>query len=255
MLTPNPAPTDRPVNYARLSKFIQDTIAGAGHLRAGKPNVASFFRRYKAALSGTGFRLERTTFRRLASDDGPESRPYGATLEALALILSAARGEAVTPGILNSLIDRPLIDAILYEVDPNDIPSEEAAIEFQARRILAEFMALPIDVRATIAPKMLDRLGKDWAYLDANPPVQMGKVLRQELYRRGIGIEKYAAEVLDGTVPLEALEAIVQGRTPHKKFSIQQLLKLQANLVSVDGDTITFAEMAYLAPHLDLPAD
>jgi hypothetical protein len=199
--------------------------------------------------------LERTTFRNLASDHGPESRPYGDTLEALALILSQARGEAVTPEFLGSLIDRPLIDAIPYEVDPDDIPSEEVTIEFQARKILAEFMALPIDVRATIAPTMLDRLGKDWAYLDANPPLQMGKTLRRELDRRGIGIEKYAAEVLDGMIPVEAVEAIAQGRTPHKKFSLKQLLKLQANLVSVDGDSVGLGEMAYLAPHLDLPDD
>lgn len=227
----------------------------AGHLRGGRPNVASFHRQYKTALNGTGLRLERTTFRNLASDGGPESRPYGDTLEALALILSAARGESVTPELLGSLIDRPLIDKIPNDVDPDDIPSQEVAIEFRARKILAEFMALPIDTRATIAPTMLERLGKDWAYLDANPPVQMGKVLRQELYRRGIGIEKYAAEVLGGMIPVESLEAIVQGRTPHKKFTMKQILKLQANLVSVDGNTLNFGELAYLAPHLDLPAD
>jgi hypothetical protein len=252
MLNPESTP-DRPINYARFAKFIQDTIESAGFLRGGKPNVTAFHRHYRTALNGTRLKLERTTFRNLASDGGPESRPYGDTLEALSLILSAARGESVTAGFLDSLIDRPLIDAIPFEVDPDDIPSEEVAIEFKARQILADWLRLPIDARATIAPEMLQRLGADWAYLDANPPVQMGKVLRRELERRGIGLEKYATDVLGGMIPLESLEAITQGRIPQKKFSLEQLLKLQANLVSVDGDTVGLDELAYLAPHLDLP--
>ena len=245
---------DRPISYSRFTKFVQDTILAAGFIRGKRPNVAAFHRHYKTALNGTGLELGRTTFRNFASDDGPESRPYGDTLEALSLILSAARGETVTAGFLDSLIDRPLIDALPFEVDPDDIPSEEVAIEFKAKRILADWLRLPIDARATIAPEMLKQLGKDWAYLDANPPVQMGHVLRRELERRGIGIEKYAADVLDSMIPLDALEAIVQGRTPYKKLSMDQLLKLQANLVSVDGDSVGLDELAYLAPHLDLAA-
>jgi hypothetical protein len=76
----------------------------------------------------------------------------------------------------------------------------------------------------------------------------MGKILSRELERRGIGLEKYASEVLGGVIPIEALEAIYQGRIPKEKFNISQLTRLQENLTSVDGDTVGLDELAYLAP-------
>lgn len=248
VLTPVPNST----RYARLVKFIRDTIVDSGCAKSnGRPNLKMFLERYGSQLKTGGGSMSYTTLRTLTAS--PTRRPYGETLTSLAILLSAARGEAVTVAQLNNLIDVPAIDAIPHEVDPDDLPDEEDGEIVIAADLCDRIESLPIDTRKTIAPRLLRLLAEDWAYLDAPPPVQMGQLLQADLARRGIGLERYAADVLNGAIKLADLDAIYHGRKPARDLSIEQILLLQQVIRSIDGDCLTYAELAYLAPNLDLP--
>lgn len=244
-------PVAKPTRYARLVKFARDTIVDAGYAKAnGRPNLKAFLEAFSPQLKAAGGKMSYTTLRTLTS--GPTRRPYGETLTSLAILLSAARGEAVTVAQLNDLIDVPAIDAIPHEVDPDDLPDDEDALAVLATDLLRRLADLPIDTRKTIAPQLLRLLSDDWAYLDAPPPVQLAQLLQADLARRGIGLERYAADVLDGEIKLADLDAIYHGRKPARDFSLEQILILQSKIRSIDGDQLTYAELAYLAPNLDL---
>lgn len=234
--------------YARLVKFIRDTITSAGYTKAsGKPNLKSFLEDFSPRLEAQGGKISYTTLRSLIQS--PKNRPYGETLTSLAILLSIARGEAVTVAQLNDLIDVPAIDAMDAEVDPDDLP--EDAEEIAAEQALQSIKGLSIDARRTIAADLLQLLSRDWAYLVAPPPERLAQLLQADLVRRGIGLERYAAEVLDNEIPLTALRSIYKGQKPSTDLTLVQILVLQEAIKSIDGADLTFEELSYLAPNLD----
>jgi hypothetical protein len=177
---------------------------------------------------------------------GTDSSPYGATLEALAVILSAAKGDRITVAMLDSLIERPSLESFETTLDESELPDSKAFQEELAVELLDALRALSLDARSTIAPKILHILADDWEYLDSPDHLQISRLLSDELNRRGIGIKAYAETVLDGEISIEILEDIRSGRFPRQPLSKSQILTLRENLRSVDGDMLDLSELECL---------
>jgi hypothetical protein len=214
----------------------------------GDPNISAFYERYSPVLKGTDLRLGKTSFSNMARGTG--SSPYGASLEALAAILSAAKGDRITVATLDSLIERPSLESFETELDESELPDEKAIQEELAAELLESLRALSLDVRSTIAPKILHILADDWAYLDSPDHIQISQLLSDELDRRGMGLKAYADGPLGGEIPIEILEDIRSGRFPRQPLNKSQILALRKNLRSVDGDTLDLSELDCLM-HID----
>lgn len=238
--------------YTKWVRFIRGIILDAGFSKSsGEPNIDAFYKAFSGALKKSGLSLSKTNFANLAK--GPSRDPYGKTVEALALILSEAKGERVTVAMLDGLIDRSALEGYDEDVDESELPDESAAAEIKAQNLLDEILELPINARASIAPKLLAQLGRDWEYLDLPDTVRISRLLQREIDRRGIGLEAYAKKVLGGIIPLASLKAIYECRMPDEPLEIDQIVKLQENLKSIDGDDLDIDELLCLAPHLDRP--
>ena len=230
--------------YARYVKFLRDTIVDAGSTKtSGQPNVDEFYKKFSYALQGTGLKLSKTSFGNQVK--GVENNPFGHSLEAMAVILSAARGEKVTVAMLDSLIDRkPLNDFELLAAAP--LPDDETAAVVRADQLLKEIRSLPIDARATIAPQILKTLALDLQYLNGSEYVKVSLLLQSELARRGIGCEPFA-EVMSNIIPADILEDIRDCRMLRNPLTHEQILVLQEHMKSIDGDRIGFKELECLS--------
>lgn len=233
--------------YARYVKFLRDTIADAGCTKtSGKPNVDEFYTRFAPALNGTGLKLSKTSFGNQVA--GVANNPFGQSLEAMAVILSAARGEKVTVADLDSLIDRKSLSEF-EQLAAALLPTSEAAASIRAEHLLKALNELPIDARAVIAPCLLRRLSDDWRYLDSPQHVKVSKLLQNELNRRGIGPEAFA-KLMGDVVPAEVLLEIRECRILEQPLTTDQILALQKHMRSIDGDEIEYDELQCLAQRL-----
>lgn len=238
--------------YARYVKFLRDTIVDAGCTKtSGQPNVDEFYKKFSYALQGTGLKLSKTSFGNQAK--GVENSPFGHTLEAMAVILSAARKEKVTVAMLDSLIDRkPLNDFESLAAAP--LPDDKTAAGVRAEQLLKEIRSLPIDARATIAPQILKMLALDLQYLSGSEYVKVSLLLQFELARRG-GCEAFA-KVMSNIIPADILEDIRDCRMLRNPLTHEQILVLQEHMKSIDGDRIGFKELECLSqlhPNLKSP--
>jgi hypothetical protein len=238
--------------YKRWVRFIRQVIIDSGCVKSsGEPNVTAFYDKYSGCFKGTGLTLGKSNF--AGQVRGPDHEPYGTTLAALALLLSTAKGEVISVAMLDGLIERDGFDKFSETLEDSKLPTELEAEETVASTLLTDVLSLSLNARSTIAPKLLFQLAKDWEYLDLPEPRRIARLLQEELRMRGIGLEVYAKSVLGGTVPLKTLRAIYTGQAPDPPLKIDQVIRLQENLRSIDGDTLDLAELSCLMNHLDLP--
>lgn len=242
---------DQKNKYKRWVRFIRQVIIDSGCVKSsGEPNLNAFYDKYAGCLEGTGLYISKSSFG--SQVRGPEREPYGTTMEALALILSTAKREAISVATLDGLIDRKGMAEFKGKVEEDALPTEEQTEETTASHLLADVLALSLNARSIVAPKLLAQLAKDWEYLDLPEPRRIARLLRQELKTRGIGLEVYAKSVLGGSIPLKILKQIHLGQEPTPLLKIDQVIKLQENLRSIDGDALDLSELSCLT-HLDLP--
>lgn len=233
--------------YARYVKFLRDTIVDAGCTKtSGQPNVDEFYRKFSYALQGTGLKLSKTSFGNQVK--GVENNPFGHSLEAMAVILSASRKEKVTVAMLDSLIDRkPLTE--FEQLQAALLPTNAEAASIRAEHLLKAIEELPIDARAVIAPCLLKRFALDWRYLDSPQHVKVSNLLQNELNCRGIGPEAFA-KVMGDAIPAEVLQDIRECRILEQPLTEDQILALQRHMRSIDGDEIEYDELRCLAQRL-----
>lgn len=235
--------------YAKYVKFLRDTIVESGFAKSsGQPNIDAFYKHFSPALKGTGLSLSKSSFG--GQVRGVENSPFGHTLEAMAVILSSARKEKVTVGFLDSLVNRRSLKEF-EGMEESEIPDDDQAAIVRAGQILRLLQELPLNARASIAPKILESLAADWRYLDSPEYLRISQLLRAELERRGVGVEKFAELMLD-VIPVDALRDIQAGRIPSTPLTSNQILVLQSNLRSIDGDDLHEDELQCLT-HLDRP--
>jgi hypothetical protein len=231
--------------YTRYCRFIRSTVSDAGFTkRSGDPNITAFWEAHKHVLKGKGFKMGPTNFRSQARGEG--HNPSGETMEAMALILSSARRENVTVAMLHDLIDRPQLDKF-SELEDAELPDDDAVAIVRAQDLLSKLSDLPLNARATIAPKILRLLAGDWEYLDSPEHIKISKTLNAELTRRGMGIEVFASKVMGGIITVDILKDIAQNRMPSVALNPAQIVALQKNLRSIDGDRLDPAELECLS--------
>lgn len=230
--------------FLRLIRFVRQTIVEDGCVKSsGEPNILAFIEKYCGDL------MPPTTFRKFASR--LDSRPYGDTIETLAVILSKARREQVTPTFLYNLIENPAgVDDQEFETTA-DIGHESAA-EILAARLWDQIEQLPLNARSTICPRILQKLAQDWEYLEMAEPARLGFLIRREAERLGVGLERFHAEKFATVLPFAAIKDLVDRRLPAVRLTRPQLLAIAAVVRNYDGDPISLKSLQFLAPNLKL---
>lgn len=227
--------------YARWTKFIRDVVVDADYSKSnGQPNGTAFHRRFSAPQGSPLYVCPSTWLKQLS---GVERDPDSRTIAGIAAMLSAAKGEEVTVGFLNGLIDRGESSLPIADIAP---PSEGLSEEVVAERLFKDVQSLSIEARATIAPRLLDLLGRDWAYLDAPNIHRVGTLLQAEIKSRNLSLEEFRTTQLKGAISMEALKAIYNRRNPNPALTLEQVIAIQKAVRSIDGDKLDLDELSCL---------
>lgn len=232
--------------YRRWTAFIRQVIIESGTTKtSGEPNITAFYDKFCSSLEGSGLRLARASFANYAKKAGPSRDPFPESIEAIAVMLSAAKRERITVAQLHSLIDRPVASDVESELADADLPA--AAPELEAEEVLRSLQSLSIDARAMIVPQILRLLAIDWAFVEMDLHQQIGHQLKAEVATKGMGLEAWGRKYL-AEIPIDTLRLIADGVPLPSPLTGPQITGFQRAVRSIDGGTISAAELAALSP-------
>lgn len=238
--------------YATWAAFIDEVVIESGCVMGtGRANLKEFHDRYSPFAVNVGLRLSYGSFKSYALNQKPSPRID--SQEALAVMLSAAKGVRITPEKMATLINRKALDELATQIKDGDLPGHEMGDGVVAAGLLRKFRNLPIEARRSIAPALLKQLAADWEYLDSDGNAHVAILLRREIDLRGMGLPTYAKKVLGDKIPMPILESIINGNPDPNTIKPDHVLALSEHMRSVDGGKIDIADLQCLNPKLKLP--
>jgi hypothetical protein len=241
-------PNQSQVKYALWSQFIKNTVIEAGYATAsGRANLKGFYDTLSPCLEGSGLSLSYQSFMAYANNKNPN--PSGDKVEALAVLLSHARGAAVLVSDLDSLVNREALAKFDEEIALDELPDKSEGDTAIAGHLLNSFCKLPIAARQSVAPGLLNQIAFDIDYAEASRPEQLSILLKREINMRGIGLAAYA-KAIGGKVPLENLEAILYRREHPTPLTLDQLIILSQQMRGIDGENLNVDDLCALNPQI-----
>lgn len=240
--------SDKQAKYALWSRFIRNTVIEAGYATAsGRANLAAFYNAMSPCLEGSGLELGYQSFLSYANNKNPN--PRGDKVEALAVLLSHARGAAVLVSDLDGLVNRDALAKFDEEIALDELPDKAEGDTAIAGHLLDNFCKLPIAARQSVAPGLLSQIAFDIEYAESSRPEQLSILLKREINLRGIGLAAYA-KAIGGKVPLENLEAILYRRQQPTPLTLDQLIILSQQMRSIDGANLNVDDLCALNPQI-----